>query len=451
MNSKEPEMILDDWQKEIIEDISQYILLCKGRQSGGTSTFAKKAAKWMMEKKSRILVGSITEEQAKLVIVMVNDILRKEYPDQIAKGKKKPTLERIRLKNGAEIRSRPVGIMGDAFRGFTADVNWFNEASKWPEIAFVAIMPTLLTTGGEIWMDSTPFGEDTADRPNFFARCYKNKDKRWKIYYKTSEDVILNRPINDYWTENRRAAAIKFLSDQKAELSEIQYGQEYLAMFMEELKIFFTEEWITKVCRAKLPSPEEAKEILESGDRYAGHDLARMGGDSFTAEIMWKQRNGKVRHIDHYSEKKLLTTRNEDLIKLYSNKWNCRQSGIDAGAGSLGVSILDHLINDPEFRNKIVAMNNRSVVTDRDGKTQRLFKEDLYDNLRAMGDHDEIELLDIEAVKHSLRSVQIEITKDLHELPKVRIYGEDAHIVEGITRAAQLAKEKSSNIRILSI
>ena len=162
----------DDWQKDMINDNSQYIMLCKGRQIGGTSTFAEKAVKWMKEKKSKILVGSITEEQAKLVIVMVKNILFEKDKKIIATGKNKPTLDKVILKNGAEIRSRPVGTMGDGFRGFTADVNWFNEASKWPEIAFVSIMPTLMTTGGDIWMDSTPFGKfvGSTSKKTFFYK-----------------------------------------------------------------------------------------------------------------------------------------------------------------------------------------------------------------------------------------------------------------------------------------
>ena len=74
-------MILDEWQEQIINDKSPYILLCKGRQIGGTSTYAEKSVKWMREYKSKILVGSITEEQAKLVIVMVYDIARKKCPE----------------------------------------------------------------------------------------------------------------------------------------------------------------------------------------------------------------------------------------------------------------------------------------------------------------------------------------------------------------------------------
>ncbi len=188
-------MEYDDWQQDIINDESKNILCCKGRQIGATTTFAKKAAKWMIEKKATILVGSITEEQAKLVIVMVKEVLMKDAKKLIGEGKNKPTLDKVILKNGAWIRSRAVGTMGDAFKGFTADINWFNEMSKWPELAFISIMPTLLTTGGGMWGDSTPWGKfiNGTTKKTFFFKCFENLNNRWKVYYKTSPEVIKNR------------------------------------------------------------------------------------------------------------------------------------------------------------------------------------------------------------------------------------------------------------------
>ncbi len=151
-------MKYDPWQTHVIEDESKYIVICKGRQIGGTTTLAEKSKNRMKEKKTSILVGSITEEQAKLVILMVKGLFTGADRKLLAKGTGKCTLTQLTLTNGSILRSRPVGTMGDAFRGFTADICWFNEASRWPELAFLSIMPTLMTTGGDIWMDSTPFG-----------------------------------------------------------------------------------------------------------------------------------------------------------------------------------------------------------------------------------------------------------------------------------------------------
>ena len=90
-------------------------------------------------------------------------------------------------------------------------------------------------------------------------------------------------------------------------------------------------------------------------------------------------------------------------------------------------------------------MNNRSISLDRQGKkTQRIFKEDLYDNFKSMLEHGELFLLDDEDVRTSLRSVQFEFYKAKGEITKARIFGDYTHIVEGLIRAAWLAKKEKS-------
>ena len=59
---------------------------------------------------------------------------------------------------------------------------------------------------------------------------------------------------------------------------------------------------------------------------------------------------------------------------------------------------------------------------------------------------------DRDDIKASLRSVQWDIVEDAHGMSKVRIFGRDTHIVEGIMRALQLAKNsKNLNIWLSSI
>jgi hypothetical protein len=241
------------------------------------------------------------------------------------------------------------------------------------------------------------------------------------------------------------------LEDRKKEMSELNYAQEYLGLFLEELRRFFDESLIERACTGTLPTLAEAELMKERGIRAMGNDLARMGGDYFTAEVFHRFPNQKIRQIDHYQEKKLLTTRNEDLIVEYNKKWKLNEIGIDAGAGTLGVSVLDHLRNIPGMKNRIIPMNNRKIVIDKDSAEQRLFKEDLYESLKSLMEHDEIVLLNNDDIKNSLRSVQFEIVKDLHDSPKSRIFGKDTHIVEGIVRGVYLANQKHLNLRIISI
>ena len=143
----------------------------------------------------------------------------------------------------------------------------------------------------------------------------------------------------------------------------------------------------------------------------------------------------------------LLTTDNEDLIMEYTRKWKCKKSGIDAGAGTLGVSVYDHLQRISDMRRKIIAMNNRAISVNQEEGKQRLYHEDMHDNLRAMGERGELHLFNREEIKASFRSVRWDVVQDSHGLNKIKISGRDTHIVQGIIRAALLAqKDKTLNI-----
>ena len=171
-------MQLDQWQDEIL-DYSGNILLNTGRQVGKTTIFAQKAGDYMMKNPgSRIIVVSLTEDQAQLMIIMTLDYLEKNDKKWIAKGKYKPTKNKIRLTNKSQILARPVGNTGDAVRGFTGDVLIVDEASRMPELMWTAAKPTLATTGGQIWMCSTPFGKQ-----GYFYECWLNKNDRFKIWH----------------------------------------------------------------------------------------------------------------------------------------------------------------------------------------------------------------------------------------------------------------------------
>jgi hypothetical protein len=431
-------MMLDQWQEDVINDTHKYILICKGRQIGGTTVLAHKAVKWMLDKQSRILVGSITEDQAKLVIVMVYDILYTHCKDMICKGKKKPTQDRIQLKNGAEIRSRAVGTMGDAFRGFTADVNWLNEAAAWSELAITAIMPTLLTTGGEIWGDSTPRGKQ-----GFFWKAFQNKESMWKIYHKSSEDVIFNRPLSEHWTQEKKDATLKFLNDQKKEMSTLQYGQEYLGLFLDDLQRLFSDEMIEKVCILK------RRNYIPPADYYGGMDIARLGADETVLAIGQRLKNDTMEQVENIITKKQLTTHTQDMAIIYTKLFDLQKLYIDAGAGSLGVGIYDNLLRDETTKRVVVAINNRSRALDREGKkTAKLLKEDLYMYLLSCMEHNKIKLLDDTEIKLSLRSIQYEFSTEEGEGGKtyMKIFGNYSHCVEAIIRMVQGLREKRINI-----
>jgi len=448
-------MHLDQWQKEIIADETSHILLAKGRRIGATHTFAIKAVEWLKthhnpHPSSQIVCSSITEDQAQLIIAFATNYAQKNCPALIGKGKDKPTLNRLILKvnkNRRILLAKPVGSTGASARGFEGQVLMVDEGAFQPDIFWDAAKPILATTGGRIWTWGTFNGRQGYFWNNYEKSKIKQEpDARFKVWEKNTEEVLVERPISESWTETQRAGLAKHLQEEKLDMSDKVYAQEYLGIAALDKNQLYPDDWIEKVCCL-----DEHEPVGAGGEFYGGFDLARMGGDSFTAEIIKRISDTKFIQADHYTRKLLLTTTNEELIKEYTLKWKCQKSGIDAGSGTLGVSIYDFLQKIPYFKKIIIAMNNRSISINNEKGKLRLFNEDLHDNLRSMGEKGEIKLFNNTEIKNSLRSVQWDYVEDSHGLTKVRIYSRFGHIAEGLIRAAYLAKkEKIKNIDILS-
>jgi hypothetical protein len=449
---------LDDWQKEILEDEEHHILLAKGRRIGATHLFAQKAVEWLKthhnpHPTSQIVCASLTIEQAQLLIAFATQYAQETCPYLIGRGKDKPTLNKLILvvnKNKRILLAKPVGDTGRSSRGFEGQVLMVDEAPFQPDLFFDAATPILATTNGRIWLFGTFDGQDGYFWRNYEKAMIKKDPKaRFKVWEMDTETVSRVRPISESWTQEQHDGLIEFLKEEREDKSEMVYAQEYLAIAALDKRQFYSDEWIERVCHVDGKKDESSK---LPGKNYGGFDLARMGGDHFTAEIVKKINNKNITQIDHYTRKMLLTTDNENLIVEYTRKWNCTQSGIDAGSGTLGVSVYDHLQLINGIKEKIIAMNNRQISINQEDGKQRLYNEDMHDNLRAMGERGELHLFNDDEIKASFRSVRWDKVQDNHGLWKVKISGKFTHIVEGIMRGAELAsKDKSLKPFICSI
>jgi len=286
----------------------------------------------------------------------------------------------------------------------------------------------LSTTGGKIILLSTPFGKD-----NYFYRSYHNDN--FKTWHVNAEIVAESRP------EPQRTFMKDFQEKEKARMTKLQYAQEYLGEFVDELRQLFSDDLIRRTCILR-------RRVMgkQGRDFFLGVDIARLGEDEGTYEIIRKVHKDFFEHAENIVTKKKLTTETFDNIVNLEKQWNFRKIGIDAGSGSLGVGILDFLLREPLVKRKVVALNNLSRVLDHLGERKRtLLKEDMYMNMLALMEKGKLMLLDDDEVAMSLKSVQYEYVVTVGKKTSVRIFGNYTHIAEGLIRAAWLANQKHLN------
>ena len=404
------EIKLDDWQKEVLKTKGN-VVLRSGRQVGKSTVIAIKAAEYAKTNKNKnVLVIASVERQASLLFEKVLSYMMDNSPNLIMKGRNRPTKTRIKLKNGTTIYCLPTGLSGHGIRGYTIDLLIADEAAFIPEEVWTAVTPMLAVTRGDIILLSTPFG-----RGGYFYRCFQ--DPTFTSFHISSEDCP------------RKNQA--FLDMEKKRMTELQYAQEYLGEFIDELRQFFPTEVIEKCMTNDF-------EVPVIGKNYMGVDVARMGGDE-TVLYSLRLHNNKLYELDlEYYQKSYLT---ETVRKILSKDRELRYTRIFIDDGGLGVGVFDPLLEHEQTRRKVEAINNSSRGIDNDKRKKKLLKEDLYNNLLTLMEQGKIKIRPNPDTMQSLKSVQVEYVDG-----KMKLFGKYTHIVEALIRAAWCVRTKSLNL-----
>lgn len=433
---------LDNWQKDFLAYKGDK-LLCTGRRVGKTYIMARGAIDRMLEKKTSVIIFSLTEEQAMLILAMAKEYLAEVAP-KAAKQKNTDTNKKtITLKNGSIMRCRPAGDTGDSGRGFEADILIVDEASRMGKFFWIAVRPIILMRAGEVWLGSTPYGKQ-----GYFWEAFneaynlQHPEARFKVFYTTTEKVIQEREITEEWTQARKEKILRTLEQDKRTMSKLEYGQEYQGLFMEDLMQFFPDDMIKENQIMDRPEKIDREKVY-----FFGQDIARMGEDQTTSEIGYLIKD-EIFHVDNLVTTKTFLTEtfksNKELNRLYNfNKMFIDDEGI-------GIGVFDMMMDDDELRRKTIGINNSKKVIDKEGKEKGILKSELYFNMRALLESKKFHLLKDESVFQSLKSVQYEYDVDNKGNPVIRLFGNNTHIAEGLIRLAQAAKYKELNIWIKS-
>lgn len=427
----------DPWQAEFNATAGNK-LLCSGRQIGKSETCGKDAGDYAIKHADETtLMIAPTERQAYELFTKTLDYILEVNPKMIKKGKDRPTQTKMKLTNGHEIYCLPVGISGLGIRGLTIHRLYADEAARIPDEVWNAVTPMLLTTAGDRIYLSTPAGKS-----GHFYETYKSTENDFKKFYLTSEQVIAEREICETWTEKQRDKALAYLKTEKARMSELEYGQEYMGLFLDELRQFFPT-LLIKSCMT-LRGDDKYHALQNSnplGDFFFGADIARMGGDeTVLISVHRNNRKSKVRMVGMEVYTKTTLTDTYMHTKTCDIKHNYKKIYLDDGG--LGIGVYEMLINDEQTRRKTIALNNASRSVN-DEKNKGLLKEDLYNNLLVLMEQGKIDLWEDDRIIMSLMSVQSEYVNG-----KIHIFGNYTHIAEALIRAAWCMKDKSLNIWI---
>lgn len=419
-------MILDNWQKQVLETEGN-LCLCSGRQVGKSTVISMKAGEFALNNpKKVIMVIASVERQALLLFEKILSYIHEKNKSAIKTGKDRPTKHKLNLKNGSVIHCLPTGDSGYGIRGFTIDALYADEAHFIPEEVWAAVTPMLATTGGNINLLSTPFGAQ-----GYFYRCFY--DKKFKSFHISTEDVAKKRE------DPQKTRMLEFLKDEKERMTKLQYQQEYLGLFVGGIMRFFPDELISQTCVI-----ENKNIIIPKKDNFQGIDIARMGGDETVLISLNRINRKQLKQFDLTIPEGQLLTDSVRLIIHKDKTINHKKIYIDDGG--LGVGVYDPLLENRQTKRKIVAINNarRSIDIELGAKSARkkvLLKEDLYNNLKNLMENQNIALFDDPRIKQSLRSIQYENSEGY-----LKIYGNYSHIVEAVIRAAWCIKDKSLNI-----
>ena len=409
--------ILDDWQKEVMNTKGN-IVLRSGRQVGKSFIISHKVGEYAVKnKKKTVLVIAAVERQAQLLFEKILTYVHDNYRAYIKKGKDKPTKSKLTLNNGTVIHCLPSGLSGYGIRGYTVDLLVADEAAFIPEDVWTAVTPMMAITKGNIIMLSTPFG-----RGGYFYECFN--DPSYTTFHVSSEDCPRKNQ--------------EFLDREKGRMSDLQYAQEYLGEFIDELRQFFPTDLI-RSCMT-LQDGKIPPSII--GENFLGVDVARMGGDeTVLVSLKRNDRKTRLKQTDMLITKKTYLTETVKMIKVMDSKYNYKKIYIDDGG--LGVGVFDPLLEDQQTKRKVVPINNASRSIDRNSQRKKLLKEDLYTNLLVLMQKGKIDLWDNPDLLLSLKSVQAE-----YKNGKLKIFGKYTHITEALIRAAWCMKDKSLNIWI---
>jgi len=416
---------IDNWQSALLGVIGHLILLC-GRQVGKSEIIAFIEALYLLNTPSAfLLIVSGKEDQAKLLYRKILNFIESQHPDMI---KGRVLNSEFHLPNGAICMTEPLGHNGSGARGHTITRLVIEEMQLVPEDAYSAIIPMLLTTGGDIHMLGTAWATE--------GYAYERlSDPAFTVVRVNAEEIAEERP------EPMKTIMLNHLKEAKIRMPLWMYMQEYMAIPSDKARQVFADALI-KRCQVL-----ERKSPNLSHRHVLGSDPAGLGEDQGALTILDTEDKEDAQMIDQILTKHLYTTETTDQILQLDNQYNFTKIYVDDGG--VGFGVFSELLRNDSTKNRVVALNNskRSTKWD-DSERIIILQEDLLMNLLRMMERGHIKLLIDENLRASLKSYKFAYHEDTKRLIFTSTYN---HPVQALVRAAWDCEGKDLKLSVHSI
>lgn len=248
------------YEAEILRDNGLRLrVIRKARQIGMTTTISREGIwKAFTSPHRLILIASPSERQSNRVTRLMHGVI--DTNEALYKRVVRMNATEIEIDNKSLIVSVPNSP--ETIRGYPATDIYLDEAAHFlnDEGVMAVLQPMLIATKGSLTVISTPFGKRGIFWERYqFAVNQKGLDPSVKHY------DFFPSTISPLITEAE-------LERQKLILSELEYRQEYLAEFLEEVDVYYPMELITPCIVPSL----ELLERSEPGKGYIyGIDFAK--------------------------------------------------------------------------------------------------------------------------------------------------------------------------------
>jgi phage FluMu gp28-like protein len=346
------ELGFDAWdhQKRFLQDAFVTTrVVRKSRQIGMTTTIAWEALWKAFTAPARtVLIISPGLRQSLIPMSKIHEKI--ESNPQLATKVRVKSKDEIQLYNGSSILALPNNP--DRVRGYAADDTYLDEAAHFlnDEPIMRAIEPMRVAKRGTLTIISTPFG-----KRGLFWNAYNNAFH--------SKDSTKDVKLYDFFPSTISPLITQStLDDKREELSEVEFKQEYLGEFIEEVDVCLPLELILSCVKNELGN-------LEKGDPkktyYMGVDLAKQHDETVVIILEKNDETSKMilRHTSAWS--KMNYTDQISRINRLSETFRIATCAIDqTGVGEPIIEQLRDMLTETSVEGVIFTRQTKTELVD---------------------------------------------------------------------------------------